>query len=44
MRDGYSTPQGSLGIGLPGAKRLMNELHIASEVGGTTVTVKKWNR
>ena len=37
MRDGYSTGKG-LGIGLPGAKRLMDEFEIASEVGkGTTV-------
>jgi serine/threonine-protein kinase RsbT len=42
MRDGYSTGKG-LGIGLPGARRLMDEFEIASEVGkGTTVTMKKW--
>ena len=42
MRDGYSTGHG-LGIGLPGAKRLMDEFEIASEPGkGTTVTMKKW--
>jgi serine/threonine-protein kinase RsbT len=42
MRDGYSTGKG-LGIGLPGAKRLMDEFEIASEIGkGTTVTMKKW--
>jgi len=42
MRDGYSTGKG-LGIGLPGAKRLMDEFEIASEVGkGTTVRMKKW--
>ncbi|HLK57290.1 MAG TPA: anti-sigma regulatory factor [Chthonomonadaceae bacterium] len=44
MRDGYSTGK-SLGLGLPGAKRLMDEFEIASEVGkGTTVTMKKWVR
>jgi serine/threonine-protein kinase RsbT len=44
MRDGYST-KNSLGLGLPGAKRLMDELAIASELGlGTTVTMKKWLR
>jgi serine/threonine-protein kinase RsbT len=44
MQDGYSTGNG-LGLGLPGAKRLMDEFEIASEVGkGTTVTVKKWAR
>jgi serine/threonine-protein kinase RsbT len=42
MRDGFSTGKG-LGIGLPGARRLMDEFVIASEVGtGTTVTMKKW--
>lgn len=42
MRDGYSTGKG-LGIGLPGARRLMDEFDIASVVGtGTTVTMKKW--
>jgi len=42
MRDGYTTGKG-LGIGLPGARRLMDEFEIASEVGkGTTVTMKKW--
>jgi serine/threonine-protein kinase RsbT len=42
MRDGYSTGKG-LGIGLPGARRLMDEFEIASEVGkGTIVTMKKW--
>lgn len=44
MRDGYSTGR-SLGMGLPGAKRLMDEFHIASVPGeGTTVTMKKWFR
>jgi serine/threonine-protein kinase RsbT len=42
MRDGYSTGKG-MGIGLPGAKRLMDEFEIASELGkGTTVRMKKW--
>jgi serine/threonine-protein kinase RsbT len=42
MRDGYSTGQG-LGIGLPGARRLMDEFEIVSEINkGTTVTMKKW--
>jgi serine/threonine-protein kinase RsbT len=44
MQDGYSTGR-SLGLGLPGARRLMDEFEIVSEVGkGTTVTVKKWIR
>ncbi len=42
MQDGFSTAK-SLGLGLPGAKRLMDEFEIESEVGkGTTVTMKKW--
>jgi len=42
MRDGFST-SGSLGLGLPGVRRLMDDFEIASEPGrGTTVTVKKW--
>ena len=44
MQIGYST-SGSLGLGLPGAKRLMDEFEIASKVGeGTTVTTTKWKR
>ena len=42
MRDGYSTAR-SLGLGLAGAKRLMDEFAVVSAVGdGTTVTMKKW--
>lgn len=42
MQDGYSTGK-SMGLGLPGAKRLMDEFEIISEVGrGTKVTMKKW--
>jgi len=44
MQDGFSTSQ-SLGLGLPGARRLMDDFEIVSQVGkGTTVTVKKWAR
>jgi serine/threonine-protein kinase RsbT len=44
MRDGYSTAK-SLGVGLPGAKRVMDEFELASTPGkGTTVTMKKWQR
>jgi serine/threonine-protein kinase RsbT len=44
MQDGYSTGN-SLGLGLPGTKRLMDEFDIVSEMGkGTTVTMKKWKR
>ena len=42
MQDGYST-SGGLGLGLPGAKRLMSEFEITSEVGkGTLIIMKKW--
>ena len=42
MRDGYSTG-GGLGLGLPGAKRLMDDFSISSKLGvGTTVVMRKW--
>ena len=42
MKDGFSTGK-SLGIGLPGTKRLVNEFDIKSTVGvGTTVSIIKW--
>ena len=42
MEDGFSTYDG-LGLGLPGARRLMDEFAVESEVGrGTTVTMTKW--
>jgi serine/threonine-protein kinase RsbT len=42
MKDGYSTGK-SLGLGLPGTKRLVSEFQIESTIGkGTTVTVTKW--
>jgi serine/threonine-protein kinase RsbT len=42
LRDGFSTYQG-LGLGLPGARRLMDEFDIVTEVGkGTTVSMTKW--
>jgi serine/threonine-protein kinase RsbT len=44
MRDGFST-SGSLGLGLPGVRRLMDDFEIASEPGkGTIVKVKKWRQ
>lgn len=44
MQYGYSTRKG-LGVGLPGAKWLMDEFDIDSHVGeGTTITMKKWRR
>lgn len=42
LEEGFSTSR-SLGLGLSGVRRLMDEFDIISEVGhGTTVTVKKW--
>jgi serine/threonine-protein kinase RsbT len=42
LRDGYAGRSG-LGLGLPGARRLMDEFDIVSEPGrGTTVTMTKW--
>ena len=42
MQDGYSTSKG-MGLGLPGARRLMDDFKIVSEVGkGTTVSMVKW--
>jgi len=44
MQYGYSTRRG-LGVGLPGAKLLMDEFDIVSKLGaGTTITMKKWLR
>jgi serine/threonine-protein kinase RsbT len=42
MQDGYSTGK-SLGLGLPGTRRLMNEFDLQSTLGvGTTITIVKW--
>ena len=44
MQDGYSTA-GRLGLGLPGAQRLVDEFEIESWVNqGTTVTLRMWAR
>lgn len=44
MQDGYTSGRG-LGLGLPGARRLMDEFSIESTVGkGTTIIMKKWAR
>ena len=44
MEVGYST-SGSLGLGLPGVRRLMDDFEIVSLIGkGTTVTTRKWKR
>jgi serine/threonine-protein kinase RsbT len=42
LRDGFTTGSG-LGLGLGGAKRLVNEFEIDSKAGaGTKVTVTRW--
>ena len=42
LRDGYSTGEG-LGLGLPGARRLVDEFAIDTAPGrGTVVTMVKW--
>ena len=42
MKDGWTSGNG-LGMGLSGAKRLVNEFDIASEVGkGTRVMIARW--
>jgi serine/threonine-protein kinase RsbT len=42
LQDGYSTGAG-LGLGLPGAGRLMDHFEVRSEPGvGTTVVMRKW--
>ena len=42
LQDGFST-SGSLGLGLPGVKRLVDEFEITSGNGrGTVVTIRKW--
>lgn len=42
MQDGYST-KGTLGLGLPGVRRLMDDFSIESSPGqGTRVVAKKW--
>ncbi len=42
MQDHFSS-SGTLGLGLPGVKRIMDEFEIESEPGrGTRVTIRKW--
>lgn len=44
LQNGYTTGKG-LGLGLPGARRLVDEFEIASEVGkGTVVTIRQWRK
>ncbi len=42
LKDGYTTGTG-LGLGLGGARRLVNDFHIESKVGqGTKVVIARW--
>jgi serine/threonine-protein kinase RsbT len=44
MEPGFST-SGGLGLGLPGVRRLMDDIKVESKRGrGTTVTTRKWLR
>lgn len=44
MRAGFTSGPG-LGLGLPGTRRLMDEMQIDSSLGsGTVVTIRKWRR
>ena len=44
LGDGFAS-RGGLGLGLPGARRLMDDFAVESEAGrGTTVTMVKWRR
>jgi serine/threonine-protein kinase RsbT len=44
LRDGYTSGAG-MGMGLPGTRRLMDEMEIDSAPGrGTVVTIRKWRR
>ncbi|SAL30646.1 Serine/threonine-protein kinase RsbT [Caballeronia sordidicola] len=44
LEDGYSTAK-SMGLGLGGARRLVNDFEITSTVnGGTTVSITQWKR
>ena len=44
MQDGYTSGRG-MGIGLPGAKRLVNEFALSTTPGlGTSVTILRWKR
>ena len=44
MREGFTSGPG-MGMGLPGTKRLMDEMEIDSVPGrGTLITIRKWRR
>ena len=42
-RQDHFSSAGTLGLGLPGVKRMMDDFDLASETGeGTRVTARKW--
>lgn len=43
LKDGYSSGSG-LGLGLPGARRLMDEFELETGTGGTTIRMTKWSK
>lgn len=44
MQEGFTTSR-SLGMGLPGTKRLVDEMQVESKVGaGTRIMIQKWTR
>jgi len=44
MQEGFTTAR-SMGMGLPGAKKLMDAMTVDSRVGeGTKITITKWTR
>lgn len=42
MKDKYSS-SGTLGQGLPGAKRLVDEFYLESSCKGTIITIRSWH-
>lgn len=43
LAGGYSTAH-SLGLGLSGTKRLVDEFHIETSERGTTIVIRKWKK
>jgi len=43
LQDHYSTKRGSLGLGLPSVRRIMDEFEIeSSPASGTLIIARKW--
>jgi len=42
MREGFTTCRGSLGLGLPSVRRVMEEFHIRTSAQGTRIEACKW--